>query len=140
MQSPAPSKKTASEFGALAISMLEAQCGSPRGNFHHPAVSGRSQRLRASFFHYTPPQGDPPGVVSSLFTLLLMSLLQSQCYLPPEYKAATASARAGFWMQQSGLHGVLRPVLCTQRAHGHAQGRLEAALCQEELGLGPKLK
>lgn len=45
----------------LAISMLETQRGSPRGNRCHPPVSGRSQRLIYSFYYYPSPQGDPPG-------------------------------------------------------------------------------
>lgn len=33
VQSTAPFKKAGSELGALAIEILEAQCGSPRGNW-----------------------------------------------------------------------------------------------------------
>jgi len=109
VQSPAPSKKAGSELGALAVSKLEAQRGTPRGNCHHPDVSCRSQRLKDSFFFcYRPPPEQLPGGRRGLrgrlkfpFTLFLMSILQSQFYLPLVYKAATASARAELWIQQS---------------------------------------
>lgn len=138
MQSPAPSKKTGSEFDALAISVLEAQCGSPGGNCHRPAAGSRSQRLKASFFttHHPKEASQEEREGTGLKSFHSFSDESPSKSTPPPTRIQSSNSLSPCWV----LDAAVRFAQCTvssppyQRAHGHAQGRLRQLYAKKSLG------